>query len=659
MKILGITMAAPLIYEQDKVAETYGFGHDSAAVLIEDDRIITAVEEERFNRLKHSNKAPILAMRYCLDSNNLTIDQIDAVAINFTEEYIDLILNQIYMSESECINKCSAREYIHRAIYTAFKKDISDEKIYFIPHHKSHGMSAYYCSGFRRCLNVVIDGLGDGISGTISIVEDGREKILRIIPYDLSLGRYYLEVIRYLGYEMFDEYKIMGLAPYGNKEVYKAYFEEMYELKEDGNYIIRFDKIHLLQQLGEIRKKGDPFTQKHKDIAAALQDSLEKIVMHFLKYYQSITGEENLCLSGGVAQNCSLNGKIYYSKLFKKIFVQPASYDAGSVIGAARSIIKEKNKEICFDKLRHVYYGWDINNDQVLQENIEKWSNIIDVQEMQEPIEEVTKLLIEQKVIAWVQGRAEFGPRALGNRSILADPRPYTNRERINKMIKKREQYRPFAPSVVEEHVYDYFNIVDTKVDFSYMNFVVEVLEEKRETLGAITHVDGTARIQTVSRKTNPAYYDLINSFGKSTGIYMLLNTSFNNNVEPIVNSVDDAITTFLTTELDYLVINNYLISRKKLDRVAMLEKMEIKVPEYTKFIKTISQYENKMREEYIVKKMKPLDMPYNISKELYELLELKMMNKVDDVEGYIESEMLADAVYDLWEKRYIYLIPR
>jgi carbamoyltransferase len=254
-------------------------------------------------------------------------------------------------------------------------------------------------------------------------------------------------------------------------------------------------------------------------------------------------------MAGGVAHNCSLNGKILYSGLFDDIFVQPASHDAGGAIGAALYVTKSEMKDGSSVKLDHVYWGTDVSESKIIVEELDRWNKFIDIKKSDNIVNDTAKLLAEGSVIGWVQGRSEFGPRALGNRSILADPRPPENKDIINKMVKKREAYRPFAPSVLEEHVEEYFVIPTSQKQFPFMNFVLKVKEEKQSILGAITHVDGTARIQTVSKASNPMYWNLINEFSKYTGVHILLNTSFNNNAEPIVDSVYDAIVCFLTTK--------------------------------------------------------------------------------------------------------------
>jgi len=367
------------------------------------------------------------------------------------------------------------------------------------------------------------------------------------------------------------------LAPYGNPEVYRDMFKTFYSLLPNGRHETHHQFFPVLNRLEGIpREKDDPFTQVHKDVAAAIQDALEAIAFHILKHYKAKYNPKRLCLAGGVAQNCTLNGKILYSGMFDDVFVQPASTDAGTAIGGAlyTYYTEAKQKPVGQRRLEHVYWGTDIgDNDQILQ-TIRQWELFLDC-EKHDQIEAVTaQLLAEGAVVGWVQGRTEFGPRALGNRSILADPRPPENKDVINAMVKKREAFRPFAPSVLEEYAAEYYDIPDHwhYKKFPFMTFVLGVRKDKQQILGATTHVDGTARIQTVSKDTNPRYWTLIDEFRKITGIPVVLNTSFNNNVEPIVNTVEEAIVCFLTTKINYLVAGNYLMKKKEVDHRLFLE---------------------------------------------------------------------------------------
>ena len=559
--------------KRDDEVNRVGFAlHDSAALLLRDGEILSAIEEERLNRIKHTNCFPIGAIKYCLNENRMTLADVDYIAINYAEHIADVRTKQDFLADARLKGPVTGRGYLAYLFAREFGVDIT-EKIRFCRHHVAHAWSAYAPSGHNSSLILVLDGDGDNLSGMVLSGDGNKLTKLREYGLDQSLGNFYTEMIALIGYNRFDEYKVMGLAPYGNPEKYRRLFEKFYRLLPAGNYEL-LDSDMIMMRLIETglvdkaRRKGEPFNESHKDLAAALQVTLEKIVFHVLNHFQKETRQKRLCFAGGVAHNCTLNGKILYSGLFDDVFVQPAAHDAGSALGAAISVFYDESSAHRPQNLQHLFYGTDVGNgpEEDIGAALSRWADFLSFEKVDDITVRTAQLLAEGAVVGWVQGRSEFGPRALGNRSILADPRPASNKLLINQMVKKREEYRPFAPSVLEESLSDYFEVPTTRAEYPFMIFVLNVREQFRELLGAITHVDGTARIQTVSRRTNPKYWTLINEFQKLTGVPILLNTSFNNNAEPIVDSVEDAIVCYLTTGLHYLVIGDYLARKKETD---------------------------------------------------------------------------------------------
>jgi carbamoyltransferase len=335
-------------------------------------------------------------------------------------------------------------------------------------------------------------------------------------------------------------------------------------LMDQGQYrLAAKDEVdRVLARLVPLARGSDDLLQCHRDLAAAVQECLETVVLHLLKHWQNTTGLRHLCLAGSVAHNCAMNGKILASGCFESVFVQPAAHHAGCALGAANHVSRRLRPELPIAPLRHVYWGPQIAHGETLRASLHAWRAWLDVRQSDDIVADTAACLAAGEVVGWVQGASEFGPRALGNRSILADPRPAGNRARINRMIKKREEYRPFAPAVTEQVATDYFELGSTS-SLPYMSVVVPVREMHRKSLGAVTHVDGSARVQTVCEQDNPRFWALLNAFGAQTGVPILLNTSFNNNVEPIVDSVDDAICCFLTTGLDKLVVGDYLMTHR------------------------------------------------------------------------------------------------
>lgn len=561
MIVLGLNGGTSLQYENVPFFGT-GENHDAAAALLIDGEIVGAIEEERLNRIKHTNKFPSLSIQYLLDANKLTLAEVDYFAIYATEEYMEKLIKQLYWADSTVEDLLSPRAYIANLFEKSYHQEIDQSKICFVDHHMAHAASCYYLSGFDESLILTIDGVGCDISGRILYGRGTEMTGVDTISQSNSLGFFYAKVIEFAGYRDYDEYKVMGLAPYGDPKTYRDIFSLFYKLLAEGKYEIYLDRIGLLYTIGTPRRKGQEFSKLYQDVAAALQESLETIVMHVLSHYSKSSGLSKLCLAGGVAHNCSANGKVFYSDLFDEIFVQPASHDAGNSIGSALFTYIQKSADKQVSKLDHVLIGTPLETNAEIESLLQTWQDHVSFEYTEDPENSAAELLADGKIIGWVQGQSEFGPRALGNRSIVADPRPSENKDIINMMVKKREAYRPFAPSVLSEYAEEYFDIGDRKTCLDYMTFVVNVKEHHREHLGAITHVDGTARIQTVPKDHHPRYWKLIDGFRKRTGVPILLNTSFNNNVEPIVNSVYDSLVCFLTTGLDYLVAGNYVVSK-------------------------------------------------------------------------------------------------
>ena len=565
MLILGLSGCFSEL-EQDFIPNLpVWFYHDSAAVLMHDGKIVAAVEEERLNRIKHTTKFCAKSIRSCLEQYQVELCDIDYIGFYTNEHSIDNMLNLEYIKYQNLPLKYS-RQLIIELLEKEFDYRFPSENIKYVTHHKTHAYSTFFHSGFDRALVMVVDGNGENESITILNGQHQQLETLKTFPIESSLGFFYLTGVELLGYSLFDEYKVMGLAPYGNPERFRSLFQSVYRLLPNGEYHLddlgRIKSLFLKEKFLP-RRKGDIFNQDHKDFAAGLQEALETIVKHILTHWQKTTGHKKLCMVGGVAHNCAVNGKILYSGLFDEIFVHPASHDGGAAIGTAMAVYEDfSSNKFAPLPIDHVFWGPDVGSDNYVQSILEEWSKFLDFKIMENTPVEIANLIAQGAAIGWVQGKSEFGPRALGNRSILADPRVAENKTRINAMVKKRESYRPFAPSVIVEAADEFFELPQQASSFGYMTFTVKVKENKRDILGAVTHIDGTARVQTVSKSTNPKYWNLINEFGKISQVPVLLNTSFNNNVEPIVNSCLEAITCFMTTKLNYLAINDFLISK-------------------------------------------------------------------------------------------------
>jgi len=562
-------------------------GHDGAAAIVRDGEVVAAIEEERLNRIKHSTKFPEHALRFCLEQAGARIEDVDRIAFYATEEYCNAMLARIQLATPEMDPLPDARTLVCHLLEREFGTAVDPDRIVFTRHHVAHGVSATALSGFDRSLLLAIDGYGDHLSGLVATAEGADLTEITTFPQRKSLGLMYLEVIQFIGYKQFDEYKVMGLAPYGDPSVYREVLRQFYELRPDGEYELDLGRIaDTLLNAIDVRKPRQPITQRHMDLAASLQEALEDIVLHVLEHHCRTTGLKNLCMAGGVALNCTMNGKIARSGLVERLFVQPAAHDAGCALGAALLASHAEGWPAPRRQLRHVYWGTDIGAEDTVASELDGWRGLLTFERCDDIAMRTASLLAAGSVVGWVQGRSEFGPRALGNRSILADPRPAENRERVNKMVKKRESYRPFAPSVIEEQARDYFDLPDGMATQPFMITVFDVHRDKRDLLPAVTHVDGSARPQTVVKDVNPRYWDLIDAFRRLTGVPVLLNTSFNNNVEPIVDSVRDAVVSFLTTELDHLVVGDFAVSKTE-PRLADWLALRISLPPYVQLHRT------------------------------------------------------------------------
>jgi len=579
------------------------FYHDAAAALLIDGKIVAAAQEERFTRIKHDENFPENAIIYCLESEGLTISDIDYVV--FYDKPIlkfERLLQTFFKvwPRGLALFIMAMRTWLRKKLWIehtisknlGFKKDIL-----FTEHHYAHAASAYHCSSFNDAVVVTMDGVGEWDTTTIGFGKDNAVQLTKSIHFPHSLGLLYSALTYYLGFRVNSaEYKVMGLAPYGNSDIYYEKFQELITVLEDGSFNLNMKYFGYESSAkminnrfcdlfgGPARRGDDELLQRHKDIAAALQKVTEEIVLKIVRFAHSLHPSENLCLAGGVALNCVANGRILETGLFKNIYIQPAAGDAGGAIGAATylyfDVLKNEKRD---DVMENVYLGPEFSNDEI--------KNFLDTFREQgnealqytfllddELMPYVAGRIAKNYVIGWFQGRMEFGPRALGNRSIIADARNKENWQRVNLKIKYRESFRPFAPTVLEEETENYFRLRGHTSP--YMLLVAQV---KRDDIPAVTHVDGSARIQTISRKQNARFYDLINAFLEQTECPVVINTSFNVRGEPIVATPKDAFSCFAHTEMDYLVLGNYVISKKDnptLDRTKhteeYLEKFEL-----------------------------------------------------------------------------------
>ncbi|MEV7046527.1 carbamoyltransferase C-terminal domain-containing protein [Amycolatopsis sp. NPDC051061] len=547
------------------------FFHDSAASLVRDGELVAAVEEERLNRIKKTTKFPSTAIRECLALAGARIEDVDAVGYYFPENHIDTVLNHIYTEHPRAELRYS-RELIKQRLREDLGWELPDEKLVYVPHHDAHAYSSYLHSGMDEALVAILDGRAELNSGTIYHAQGTHLEKLYDYPVFKSLGALYLNATFLLGYGFGDEYKVMGLAPSGDPATYREVFSQLYVLHDKGEYdlvantfVPNLASPALFAAGFRPRRKGEEFTQSHRDFAAALQEATETIVMHVFAHWAEVTGLRKFVFGGGVAHNSSLNGRILKAGLFDEVFIHPASHDAGAGEGAAYGAAATfGGLQRPSARLVSAALGPDLGKPDEIVARLAQWSPMVEVTPLADAVETAAGLLADGEVLGWAHGRSEFGPRALGHRSIIADARPAENQTRINAMVKKRESFRPFAPVVTAEAAADWFDLSGAFGHHEFMSFVVPVRPDKRAELGAVTHVDGTARVQLVTPESGERFHRLVSRFGELTGTPVLLNTSFNNNAEPIVQSLDDVVVSFLTTDLDGLVVEDHLVRAKK-----------------------------------------------------------------------------------------------
>ena len=585
------------------------FYHDSAAALIANGEIIAAVQEERFTRKKHDAEFPRNAINYVLKEANLSLDQVDHVVfyekpfLKFERLLETYVANAprgfqsfrtampIWLREKLFQKSLLSKEF------KKFSKNFKNDKLLFAEHHISHASSAFYPSPFKEAVVLTIDGVGEWATTTVSIGKGNNLEIVKEIHFPHSLGLFYSAFTYYLGFKVNSgEYKVMGLAPYGEPKYKKLILDNLIDVKEDGSFHLNQSFFNYTTGLTMINQRfaqlfGSPvrqsesetLTQFHMDIAASIQEVIEEVILKMTEKLSKEYKLPNLCMAGGVALNCVANSKILKAGHFKNLWVQPAAGDAGGALGAALLVwhkeLDKPRRVSKIDSMKGALLGPEYNQKEI-ENSLLKCEAKFEVLDDDSIIKRTTRTLADGKAIGWFQGRMEFGPRALGARSIIADPRSEYTQKTLNLKIKYRESFRPFAPSILREDLNEWFDfnndspymliVCDVKKNIRYdlseeekKLFGIDKLNIKRSKIPAVTHVDYSARVQTVHKDMNPKYHSLISSFKETTGCPILVNTSFNVRGEPIVCTPADAFKCFMGTELDSLVIGNCFLNKK------------------------------------------------------------------------------------------------
>lgn len=556
--------------------------HDSAVALIKNGVLIAAVEEERFNRIKHakkskinnSNEIPYASIDYCLKEAGISLDEISYIGFSFKPERRLKNIGISKYSEKDSWGTKDGEELFYKntkSIPLEIEKHYGiklKNKFVWVDHHLAHAASTFFVSPFKESPIVIVDGIGEVATAWLGYGKDNKMYKIKEIMYPNSVGFLWEKMSEFLGLSAYDAGKVMGLASYGDWKVYIDNFHKIVDFNNKdiftiSNEIMRFrtDDFSKIEELFGVKKKesNTEFTKEHMNIAAAMQKITEKIILRLVSYTENKVKDKikikNLCTAGGVMLNCIANELIFLVKPYDDIFIPSAPNDAGTAIGSAFYIYNQilgNKRKFVYD---HAYWGPEYKDNNKIEKLIKE--NGLEYKKVKEIEKTSAKLIAEGNIIAWFQGRLEFGPRALGNRSFLADPRRSDLREVMNVKVKLREWFRPFAPSITEEDEKDFFYFKKSLLSDRFM--ILSGIPQFPEIIPAVVHIDETCRTQTVNKKTNPKYHKLIKEFGKITGIPIVLNTSYNVQ-EPIICSPEEAIRTFLKTQIDYLVINEYLI---------------------------------------------------------------------------------------------------
>ncbi len=551
------------------------FYHDAAACLIRDGQVVAAASEERFTRKKHDQHFPINAIRYCLTEGKLLVDDLDYIGF-YEKPFIKF--QRILQSHVACFPRSfgaflrAIPSWLHQklSIPDLIKEELQYEgPVYMIEHHLSHAASAFLVSPFREAALLTVDGVGEWSTATWGRGKDTEIELFNEIRFPHSLGLLYTAFTYYLGFKVNSaEYKVMGLAPYGEPR-YRKQVGELIDVAEDGSFRLNMDYFGYHYGLrmtterfhdlfgGPPRQPEGEVTQRHRDIAASVQAVLEEVLLRMAHSLYRETGLESLCMAGGVALNCVANGRILRDGPFQNLFIQPAAGDAGGALGVAAYIQHSMLGRPREYVMSHAFLGPSFGSDEI-RAFLRAKGAVFEELDRAELLETTARAIAGQEVVGWFQGRMEFGPRALGSRSILADARKPENRDRVNQKIKFRESFRPFAPAVLVERAKEYF---DLDHESPFMLLVAQSVDGARR-LPATTHVDGSARIQTVDADTNPLFHELLHAFDRLTGTPVLINTSFNVRGEPIVGSPADALRCFLETGMDMLVIDRFILRK-------------------------------------------------------------------------------------------------
>lgn len=637
------------------------FTYDGAAVLAEDGVVVAAVEQARVDRIQRSNKFPGAAIRFCLEQRGVRPEEIDRIAYYAPEDDANYILAHIYLAMPHIQHRVDARTMLALTLGGELGAQIDPTRLRFYRHKLTHAAGAMAHSGFDEALVLILDESGGLFlarrdeAGAVSLEE------MIDLPSSKSTTRLSQTLLPFLGLGHLDYMTAVAMAQHGDPATFRQEVQDLYELLPDGDYTLHPEAIDQLLEVVEPQGEDGP-GQQHKDLAAALQETQEKIVLHMLEHYRQASGLAHLCMAGGIVENSTTNGKVLASGLFDEVFVHPAVTDAGCALGAALMASEEAGVPAPRKPLHHVRWGTEAGNGTPVEAELERWGGFLALERSPDVARRAAELLAQGALVGWVQGRSEFSPRALGSRNVLADPRPAENRTRVDAALKRPSGPVALSPAVLEDDAHDLFELPDGKDAFPYMAFAVEVREDRREALEATILPDGTAWLQTVSKQTSPRFWALIDAFKELTGVPAILSTSFKSKAEPIVETIEDAVASFLTTDLDYLVVGDVVASKKEPSHEDWLSLL-VSLPPYVRLYKTRTFTDPwQMSTRLEIRTTYDAGFSFPVSNELFDLLMVlegeKPLGELLE-EGGVEAagqEALVAELANLWFERLVRL---
>lgn len=663
MLSLGIAGGLDPVHEQ-RLDSPENYTYDGAAVLVEDGVVLTAIEEERLDRIKHSNKFPLRAIEHCLQQRGVGPGDLDRIAYYVDETTADGLLRRMSLLRPDMPPGLNARTLMRLTLSRGLGCEIDADKLRFFEHKLTHAACAMHQSGLEQALVAVLDNAGGMYVGRRDEAGCVAMETLAETTPSQSLQRLCSLVLPFLGLGMFEEHKAIALATAGDAKRFAELVGDLYDLQPEGSYRLRPERAAaLLEAVRPPAPDAEP-SSEHADLAAALQGAMEEIVLHMLAHYRRATGLDSLCLAGGMAENTSTNGRILYSGLFDTVFVHPAAYDSGCAIGAALLASQDAGKPSPRRRVETLRWGSDLAAGEALETEMQRWTELIDAAPQADVAARASELLADGLLLAWVQGRSDFGSHALGARNVFGDPRDAETGRRVHRALGRRETYRPLAVMIPEEALDEWCAVPPGTGALPFQSIAARVREAKRPAIAAAMQADGCARVQSVSRQRTPEVWNLLRAFEQRTGSAALVTASFNNRSEPAVESVENAVASFLSSGLDALVVGHVLARKRSVDWSAWTT-LQISLPPYVRLVRTKGWLErqqgepsDELRTSFSPGIRKPISRPLgDLLFDLDGATTLADLLRGASLQAAAERE-LTEEVLELWSARLVVLRP-